>query len=752
MSITIELNFFYRIKEIDRFKLSFQENLQFIKEEKMKFSIPEYIFNNGKDKGSMSIKLFQIGSENSIESKFHVYYGENKAYVQLDMLCECTYEIILRNKSCSNISLLDKNFTELDSIGNKNFKRLVLINYGHNFLTIDNINYCLSDIIKDNCYVKNKSYQISELDIKEKKFIVKPFEEKDEFDIQFLKKNMNHINSFKTELDNLFFSEEKDYYSKINDMKNNYNYIKNYSSLNLNRTIEYLNHLFQNTFLNTNLFINFFLCLFFIDNVDKFVENRKIIESFISKIMKIADEICLLKNLPIYDKIRAINALFFTINDFSNVETLNSLNLRFVVFSEKEPNSIMDKVEKFFMNFIDKLSDESIIFRNLLYLDGGYGFYNNEIVYTFDLTNLDMVKSHLKDIFPKILIFYNIKNEEFAFNAPEFGGIVINEYNLLEKKGFKEVNYNSFKNIFINEEEQDEISMNLTLYIFHESFGHIKFALIENGMRSPNKIINKDNELIELKYEQDYNSKKEEKNFEFILTSNNKKGDSGHFLELGYGTYENQLITKLLLNFERKGKLINRPDLFAGDGKILKEYVILRKKAEKNNIELSFESKMSIEEEISKMKLIINQFEENNKKQLLFDNHKNNEFEKKSNLFKKRKGSPIDYYNRRENKNKKDKNCLNNYDMKEKENYNKEKNNIDESKEKSWNEKKLELFRTKTNDEIVEIIKNRVFTKFNLKEDAFIYRNMRKKIKELKNGDPYFDDLAFLIGQMKKKV
>ena len=449
--------------------------------------------------------------------------------------------------------------------------------------------------------------------------------------------------------------------------------------------------------------------------------------------------------------IKAINALFFTINDFSNVETLNSLNLKFLVISEKEPNSIMDKVQKFFMKFIDELSDESIILKNLLYLESGYGFYNNEIVYTFDLTTLDMVKSKLRDIFPKILIFYNIKNEEFAFNVPEFGGIVINEYNLLEKKGFKDVNYNSFKNIFINEEEQNEISMNLTLFIFLESFEHKKLALIDNGMSSPNKIINKDNKLTELKYEQDYNSKKEEKNYEFILTSNNKKGDSGHFQEFGYGTYENQLIMKLLFNFERKGKLINRPDLFAGDGKILKEYIILRKKAEKNNIEFSFESKMSIEEEISEMKLIINQFEEN-KKQLLFDSLKNNEFEKKSNLNKKRKDSPIDYYNRRQEKNNKDKNCLNNYDMKEKEKYNKEKNNFAENKEKPWNEKKLELFRTKTNDEIVEIIKNRIFTKFNFKEDAFIYRNMRMKLKELKNDDPYFDDLAFLIGQMKKKV
>ena len=29
---------------------------------------------------------------------------------------------------------------------------------------------------------------------------------------------------------------------------------------------------------------------------------------------------------------------------------------------------------------------------------------------------------------------------------------------------------------------------------------------------------------------------------------------------------------------------------------------------------------------------------------------------------------------------------------------------------------------------------------------------MKKKLKELENDDQYFDDIAFLLGQMKKKV
>ena len=51
-----------------------------------------------------------------------------------------------------------------------------------------------------------------------------------------------------------------------------------------------------------------------------------------------------------------------------------------------------------YKEFVNNLSEDSAIFPYLLNLDGGSGFYNNELVYTFDLKNLDMIKAHLNQV------------------------------------------------------------------------------------------------------------------------------------------------------------------------------------------------------------------------------------------------------------------------------------------------------------------------------------------------------------------
>ena len=113
MSASIELNFFYFVQNIDRFQLSFQKDVQTINEEKKIIPIPEYVFKHGKDKSHIIIKLFQINTNISNEYNFYVYYGKNKAYVQLDSLDTKTYEIILKSIKNLMISRKGKVFNEL---------------------------------------------------------------------------------------------------------------------------------------------------------------------------------------------------------------------------------------------------------------------------------------------------------------------------------------------------------------------------------------------------------------------------------------------------------------------------------------------------------------------------------------------------------------------------------------------------------------------------------------------------------------
>ena len=186
MSAIIILYFVYKKKSIDRFQLSFQKNIQAINGDYAKIDIDETFFRNGHVKHPAKIKLFKSKSKIYNEYGFHIYYGKNFAYVQLDGFFSQSYEIIF--KSIENLHIFNDEieYTELDTMNNIDRKRLVLINYCSTFLTINGINYNLCNIIKNNCNEYSSSYQLSEIDLAKKSFIVKPYEETKETKIDFL--------------------------------------------------------------------------------------------------------------------------------------------------------------------------------------------------------------------------------------------------------------------------------------------------------------------------------------------------------------------------------------------------------------------------------------------------------------------------------------------------------------------------------------------------------------------------------------
>ena len=803
MSASIELNFFYFIKNIDRFQLSFQKDVQDIDEEKKIIPIPEYVFKHGKDKSHIIIKLFQINSNKSNEYNFNVYYGKNKAYVQLDSLDTKTYEIILKSIENLLISRKNKVFNELDNIENTDKKRLVLINYESNCISINGEVYDLNEIVQNNCNLITSSYQLSEIDLKSKKFIIKPFKPKDECKLDFLIRHKEEYQNFVKDLENLFFCDDMDYITNINEIQKNYKYLDNYGFINFHKTNEYLEQLFKlNHTLDIDLFYNFFKCIYFFDYMNMFIDNRIITQCFFNKIDEIFEEIKEKDNIPIYEKIRGLNALFFTNDKLKNINELNSLNIKYYFTSEIVGNSILDKVFKFFDKYIDNLNENSAVYENLLFLYGGYGYYNKELVYTYDLNNLQMLKLHLKEVLPKIIIFCNIKNEEIAFITPEFGGMVINEFHLLKNyqniKDIKKINYNYAYEAAFTEEELNDISMNIVLDSFHENFGHEKYASVEAEISSPKKIINKKNELIELKHIEEFKSND---NNEYILTSKKPKGDSGHFLELGYGKVDNILITSLLFNMKNKGKLINRPDLFIDSGEKLREYVYLRKAIEKKKIEYNFNSDMSIEEEIKKMNEIIDKFkkEEEPKDNEIFNFDEN---ERKIKLLTKKRKSDYSIQEFEIDIKRHNPNSLKSHEMKEetvpfdsqeiaggtgihiynpniiieekkkevekkKQQTNKKKakdnkqekqvvsqvsNIVDKNSKKEVEFTLLERIKNKTREEIIEISEKRIMEKYKFKCDESLLFNMRNKLKELDENDPYFYDLLFVIAEYKKKV
>ena len=768
MSPSIELNFVYNRKHIDRYQLSFQKEIQNIENDTIKIDIPKSLFKYGKDKIKMKITLFEKNSEKKKDFNFNVYNGKNCAYVGIGGLYSKTYEIILKSIENLKISGNDIEFTELDTNNNEDRKRLVLINWDSNYLKINEKEIILGDITGINCVKIHSSYQISEINYNENKFIVKPFEEEKEYDFSLLINNKDKYKNFSIILDNLSnIKDDDEYKKKIIELSKKSEDLPRYDFVYFNETTEYLNKIFDNKELDYfDIFFDYFTYLFFYGNMNLYLYKRTVPICFINNIKIISDSIKEQPDIDMNEKIRALNALFLSKVKLETLEDLNKLNIQIYYNTESSLNqySILGRAINFINNYIEGINSKSVVYENLLYLDGEYGYYNKEKVYTYDLTNLKILKLHLRQLIPKIIIFCYAENNEMAFTAPEFNGIVINDYYLvpkfIEKTGSLKIDYNKPPSYFkeLTEDDMNDIALDIALELIHEIMGHKKNALVEPGMESPKKIVNKD-ELIELKcvseFDEDRLNNRIDK-CEYILTTNKGKGDSGHFLELSYGKIDNTLITKLLFDMENKGKLIKRPDLFTDNGETLKKYVSLRTIIKKRKIKFNLNNDLSIEKEIEEMnKLIINSDNPNDNKNLI-ENEKiedDKAIENKNDfLSKKRKNDSAFEMNKLKSDKKANLNMLK---------INDKQFEIKKEDEKVENKDEDEVggvlsfyerYKNKSREQIVEECRKRVFKKFKFKFDDNLRYNMIQKLKEMDKKNPYCYDLIILIEDSRRIV
>ena len=110
----------------------------------------------------------------------------------------------------------------------------------------------------------------------------------------------------------------------------------------------------------------------------------------------------------------------------------------------------------------------------LLNLDSGIGYYNNQAVYTFDMSNLNMIKNHLKELFPRIILFYDYDNENLGNTNKTSGCVAINVHR------FALIDENHETIIFDQEIEDEDFSdfmaINIFIILLHEFGGYKKIA------------------------------------------------------------------------------------------------------------------------------------------------------------------------------------------------------------------------------------------------------------------------------------
>ena len=726
----LELNFFLNVQQwILKFHLSFDELIKDIKPGVYRFKLPDNLFNNGKDKSLISITLYS--KEQNQDYLFYVNKGENRVYVGLDYLFWSVYQIIIYSKEKYTISQLGKNFDKFDSLGSKYRSRITFINTDPRFLLngksvdfkkIAGYNY------NDKSESQNEFYQISvqlEKDINDNKmvnqFIVKKIQEdKETDDIKFILDNKQNLTDFWTALEKVF---------KNDNIIINYENLKRKNDDIFKMKIPYIKE--NNQYINNDNMDDLNSCFIalFVTIVLKnysILKGEKYLKDVFNKAKDDFELISKNTNINNEEKLKILATYLLLYSDCENSSELDSIKIRHFIFAEKENNSILDKVYQFYQTFFNLLTEDSNIFFYLLQLNSGIGYSHKQKVYTFDLTSLESVKNHLINLFPKCLTIYDYNNNKIrdyeAFCSSQTGGIAIDINYLSPNDKCKNIDFNS-KSFKISQNDANEIAMNIVLFLFHEFMGHKKFHNSSNQESSPIKIV-RNNKIIQLKYELDL--KKNDENSEYILTTKEGKGDSGHFLELCYNKFNDKLIMKHLIKMKNIGKLVKRADLFIKYPELIEKYVILRKIAEEKEITFKFHDTTSIEEEINEMNSKIDIDKYMKEKEEKEKDGKNN---KNSSTFKN-------------SKYQKGKSHLKLSESVEKKSSPNEISLEDENSE----EREERIKRRKIEDEEIR----RILIKFDFKYDEELLKNIESKMDETGLSQDDIDDLNYLYVKFMK--
>ena len=649
------------------------------------YEVPDEAFKFGKDKANIFIKLFVKYGNVAHTLKYQIYYNFNNIYLGKENEDGgYNVELDFRNFKELKVNSGKLKFDSFDDNNTKERKKLTLLNYNKTSIKVNNMVISFKDLI-ETCPIKSDFYRIS-IDMKgnDTKIIVQPLEEIKEPNLHVLNEIKSTIEKFYKELSD---SIEND--KKSNNFKTDYNSILiKYSSkipsifYELNKSTDYLEKYFEENIIDLDIVFKYEIFRLFkefinkfheednnkndendeieddenseMNEVDKDNENNEIknelLINFFEEIHKLYEQI---KNekLKIYEKIGLlvkINNIFLNCEDMND---FNELNINYVILSNCQSGSILDKTKKMFKDFISNLNESSKIFSYLLNVDSGAGYYNQEKVFTFDMTNLNTLKNHLEDIFPKVILFYVLNDNNLGNTDKNTGCIAINlnHINLYDD----DLNTVVFDQKLKDEDLANEIAITIFLILLHELTGHKKFLYNKNSDNdTPKKIFDELNNLIEFKRSSKY--KENDSDNEYLLSSElseEGKGESGIFIEFAFGKEKNDLLTQLLIFLDDKNKLYGRTDLFVGENfDILKKYVILRKTAENKHIKITDLKKLDIEEQINELEKYLQSLEFVEEKNEFDSEEKKNEFDseekKKELLGKKRKIKKSDYNNK----------------------------------------------------------------------------------------------------------
>ena len=407
----IFLSFIVGGTKFHSYQLSFEsKNKHIIHDSKESYEIPEKVFQYGKDKAIIYIILYDSIGNELTTIKYQVFYhSTNSIYIE-EKYNEKGYNFEIDFKNSNNLimKIYDREFKTFDNIGTKDRQKITFINFGVTSININqrNINY-LSAIEKCKVESSINFYRLSiNMEDPDLKIIVQPVEETKA-------PKIDSLNNSKTVFENLYTKLEE--LLLINESKQ---YKKQYESISeefcdkipdigyeLNKPQNYLQQYFKEHPIDFDIIFKYEIICLFRDGETIFSKNKVLFEKIVERMKQFYDKIKDDTNIRIYDKIGLLSKITATYLLCENLDNLEKINLFYIIPSNCAEKSIINKAKKMFDDFILKLSDKSKIFFYLVNINSGVGYYNNQAVYTFDMSNLNMIKNHLEELFPRIILF-----------------------------------------------------------------------------------------------------------------------------------------------------------------------------------------------------------------------------------------------------------------------------------------------------------------------------------------------------------
>ena len=289
-------------------------------------------------------------------------------------------------------------------------------------------------------------------------------------------------------------------------------------------------------------------CLYFIlpNEKDREKEIRNIYNYFFDLKKKLEED----SNLENYMRIKIIIEFSLLFDKKRNFELFK--NFKYYSIKQSEKDSPLYNAITFLNDFIDNLDEKSPFIYPLILLDSGNYIYGQENAYSQGLINPHILKAHLKNIIPDILIFIYDESNIFekSFTNESLGTVVLN----LASKILSPLKNIDLDKYCQNRDINTKLSLILFLTLFHEILGHKKVGYSTKDDDGSDILISpkvfydkKKKEILKLvKIDSKYATKNEIK----IIRDYDKKADYllEYFMgECEYGFYFD-LIDKLLLD------------------------------------------------------------------------------------------------------------------------------------------------------------------------------------------------------------